>query len=256
MPTWTLLRTLLLALCCAVGLPAGAAETAFGQIGIVSRVGDVVSLVSAHEQTGSHLDRNKTDKRPLQGPALEHMVMGVAQDALTKALPGTPVLLLAVPEAHSAMDPERLLADGKVNLGSAWQSAYQKAGITHLVVITPHRAPAQVRFSHEWAGGGTLQGLGFYVDWRTPTQAADTGASGLGFLAPFAYVKLVLVDVAAARVVRETTFTESDALSAARSDNGGDPWGMVSTEQKMDMLRDMLVSGMGRSVPALLGAAP
>lgn len=251
----------LFALCLAALLsatfPVHAAQPGDGKIAIVSRVGDALSVVITQERAaGSHLDPRRTDTIPSNGPALDHLAMGVAQDTVAQVLPRATVLLLAVPPAGSAWDPDRLLAaDGRVNWGDGVQPALQKAGISHVLVLAKHRSAARLMFQEGSLGNGTLQGLGFYVDLQTRTRRADTGARGTGYIAPFAYLRLVLVEVDSARVVREAELTESMALSAADSPSGDDPWGMLKPEAKVALLRDVMSQGMKRVMPTLLGAA-
>jgi len=83
-------------------------------------------------------------------------------------------------------------------------------------------------------------------------RRSDTRERGIGFLAPFVYIRLSLVDLKAAVVVREQVVTASATLSAAQAKNGFDPWDALNPAQKVETLGRMIEREVARVVPALI----
>jgi hypothetical protein len=143
--------------------------------------------------------------------------------------------------------------DGKLQQSSGLFSALKREGFTHLLLLSKHRAPARLQLSNSSVGSGYLSGLGYYIDGALRTQRADTGESARGFIAPYAYLKLTLIDVDLMHLVRAEEIIQSTVRSAARNENGLDPWGAMSTEQKFSVLQDLIVQGVTEAVPAVFG---
>jgi hypothetical protein len=73
-----------------------------------------------------------------------------------------------------------------------------------------------------------------------------------GFLAPFAYVDLALVDLATGKVVAEREVRAASPHAATGADTV-DPWEGLSPEQKIRDLQALLAKDLADAVPALLG---
>ena len=82
-----------------------------------------------------------------------------------------------------------------------------------------------------------VAGPGYYVDRDLWISRSDTGERAQGFLAPFVYIRVSLIDLATSAILRHELITESLVLSAARSKQGDDPWGVLSAEEKVAQLR-------------------
>jgi hypothetical protein len=98
--------------------------------------------------------------------------------------------------------------------------------------------------------------LGFYVDDSTVTNVGGAGGSARGFMAPYAYFRVSLVDLASGKLVIEERLTVSQAQSAQQLEKGSDPWEVLTPAQKIEMLRRLIEEGVKRAVPLLLKAQP
>jgi hypothetical protein len=101
-------------------------------------------------------------------------------------------------------------------------------------------------------GSGHLEGIGFYVDRDARMRRSDTGEVGIGFLAPYAYIKVILVNLALGEVVREHMVTASNTISAARNKEGFDPWDALDSTQKVAAINRLVRAELNKVVPAML----
>jgi len=101
-------------------------------------------------------------------------------------------------------------------------------------------------------GSGYQEGLGFYVDRETRMRRSDTGEAGIGFLAPYAYMKVLLVNLATGHVEREQLISVSNTISVARNKDGFDPWETLDPAQKVAAINRLVRAELGKVVPGLL----
>jgi hypothetical protein len=226
-------------------------DEAIQKVAIVSLIGDVMTVDTYRPRIGTGIDSNHQDVIPIQTPVFDHTALLAAGDALTKLNPAARVVSLAVPAPGSESDPARLMVDGKVAAASAFIASLQEQGFTHLLTIAKHRAPARFHFVGTTVGSGNLQGIGFYIDNDYRTSRGDTGETGKGFMAPYVYIKLTLVDLGSLQLRGEETITASVARSAARNKDGFSPWGAMTPEQKVGMLKSLIKRHVSEGVPLL-----
>ena len=73
-------------------------------------------------------------------------------------------------------------------------------------------------------------------------------------LAPFAYMRLSLVDVATGDIVRDQLVRAMRPYFAAGV-SVVDPWDVLNADQKVEALKQLLESEVGKAVPTLIGSA-
>ena len=78
-------------------------------------------------------------------------------------------------------------------------------------------------------------------------RRVDTGVDDNGYLAPFAYYRLVLFDLARGKVVAQEDVRTSSAYPLASSGES-DVWNVLTPEQKIDEMERLLNKSIG---PAL-----
>ena len=101
---------------------------------------------------------------------------------------------------------------------------------------------------------GKIEGVGFYLDADLRTRRGDTGASGQGFLAPYAYIKVSLIDVKTMSVIRAQIAEETVALSTARAAEGSlRPADVLTPAQKTAALQNMIRQAVAKAMPGVLG---
>ncbi len=250
-PACRLVLALGLGLVLACSANAQGVDESMKKVAIVSLIGDVMTVDTYRPRVGTGVDSNHRDVIPIQTPVFDHTALLAAGDALTKLNPAAAVVSLAVPAPDSESDPARLVVDGKVAAASAFIATLKEQGFTHLLTITKHRAPARLHFVGSTVGSGYLQGIGFYIDNDYRTSRGDTGETGKGFMAPYVYIKLTLVDLGSLQLRGEETVTASVARSAARNKDGFSPWGAMTPEQKVGMLKSMIKRHVSEAVPLL-----
>jgi hypothetical protein len=219
---------------------------------VVSLVGDQISVVTHQEATGSSLDKNVHVSIPVTGGVFDKTALLAADEALKRHDPSARVTLLAASTADLFEHQDRFFEGNRVALPKEIDAAAKTAGATLLVLVTKHRAEASLQAQSEKLGSGKLEGLGFYVDREKVLRRSDSGERGKGFLAPFVYIKVSLVDLATSTVVREQVVTVAMALSAARAKESGDPWDVLGPADKIEILRKMLQKELPRVVSEIV----
>lgn len=222
------------------------------KVAIVSLIGDEMTVDTYRPRVGTLIDSNHQVVIPIQTPVFDHTALLAASDALTKLNPSAAIVLLAVPAPGSDSDLARLVVDGKVVPSNAFVASLKEQGFTHLLTITKLRAPARLQLSGNTVGSGKLQGIGFYIDNDYRTARSDTRETGKGFMAPYVYIKLTLVDLGSLQSRGEELITASVTRSAARNEGGLSPWGAMTSEQKVDMLKSLIKERISDAMPLLL----
>jgi len=98
---------------------------------------------------------------------------------------------------------------------------------------------------------GRLYGPGFYLDRVTGMQRRDTGETSIGFVAPFAYLRVSVVDVATMSLVSTATATESTTVSTANKRDAVNPWDALTSGEKVDYLQRVIDIGVHESMGRL-----
>lgn len=232
-------------------LTSGADASDVRKIAVLALMGDTLTVVNHRPEIGSNLDRNQYSTLPMGASAIDNMMLSEAIEALKQTgLPGSPeiqaVKYAGQYEAARWFDGTRFVPPTELG------SAMTELGTTHLLLITPHRAPSMLRTASSSVGSGHLEGLGFYIDREMRIRRVDTGETGLGFLAPYAYFKVFLINLASGELEHEQAIAASSTASAARNRNGVDPWDALDAAQKVSAIRSLVRRELGRVVPKLL----
>ena len=222
---------------------------------VLSLIGDVLHVVTYQPRTGTSRDPNRRESIALADAHFDKVALMATDTALRKQDPKTMTILLASRSPELFRDQEALFAGSRVSLPSDIADAVKKSGATHLVLLTKYRGEARLQAAQGSLGSGKLQGLGFYVDGHYRLSRSDTGEVGWGFLAPFAYIRLSLVNATNFEVVSEEITTATQTLSSARNKEGSDPWGILTPDQKVQTLSNMITRELSGAVPALISKA-
>lgn len=227
-------------------VPARAAEVA--RLGVVSVMGDVLTVVTHRPETGSRVDQNQHQPVALGEQGFDRFAAQVAVEQARRALPGAEVLALELAPREDIESGTWLQAQ-HFEPPAAVRARLDAAGLTHLLLLTRHRADAQLRLRRNSVGSGHLEGLGFYVDRALPVRRVDTGELGQGFLAPYAYFQVALIEVASGRVLAAEAITASASASAARGTQGLDPWEALDPAQKVAAIQRLIRGELVRAIP-------
>lgn len=234
---------------CAALCAASVAHAATERWAALSLLGDRINFVTARMQTGTNTNPNLVKAVPMQDAVLDRLALRTVMDAKVAGLPDIVALGLRDPAIYALQD--RLFApEGQASLAGL-RKALEPSGVTHVLLLAKMRADARFPVVDGYIGIGSVEGLGFYVDRSTAVRRAETGVSDNGYLAPFAYYRLVLFDLAAGRIVAEETVRASSAHALA-STGELDPWNVLSAEQKVDELERLMQDGMGAALGRLV----
>lgn len=242
-----LLALMLLALAC----PAAAQERRYA---ILSLVGDALLIVQREMSTGSRLDRNTRTRVALTTPAIDNAMVLAVDREVTRVAPGAKTVLLAArsPELFAVQSRALDAGDGVERILDALRPVVAKADATHLLLVTKHRSDARLRVHDGAIGAGQIEGVGFYIDPTMPLENREKRERSEGFIAPFAYYMVSLVDLKSGRIVAERRATESQAIGSQASIT---PWQSMSADEKVRMLTGLMQSGVQRVVPEILKAS-
>jgi hypothetical protein len=125
--------------------------------------------------------------------------------------------------------------------------------MTHLVLVQKLRADARMNTGRGSLGTGKLEGVGFYVDRITRLQLERTSEVTVGYLAPYLYARILLVDLGAMRVVAKREVTRGDVVTASQTGAGGaDPWTWLDAKGKLQAIASMIERDVGEAISAIV----
>jgi hypothetical protein len=219
---------------------------------VLSLVGDRLLLVSRDGSTGSsRIDSNTKRFIALGNSELDRTVLAAVDAAVRMQVPGAEVVLLETrdPEIFSAQARALDAGGGGADILPAVRDIAAGSKATHLVLVTKQRHEAMLNVSDGHIGSGSLEGLGFYIDRDQRLTNLATGAGFVGFLAPFAYFRVSLVEVASGKVLGEEAVYAS--LIASRQ-SVSHPWDALTPKQKVEVIEGMLRAEVARVIPLVL----
>jgi hypothetical protein len=240
-------------LCSAV--PAGAAEPGSNVYVVMSLIGDDMSIVSFRPAVGSRFDQNVVLHIAVKDDHFDRLVLQTADAAIRgAATSATTQLLLTSDPATFALAEIPLASETAVKALLDPIAAQVRSGDPrYLVIVTKYRGDARLALSDGKVGAGKLSGLGFYVDNQMRTLNLESGASGEGFVAPFAYLTISLIDLKTNTVIRSESAMESAVKAAASAGTNGDPWLALTPAEKIALLDRLVRRAIADIVPRVIG---
>ena len=242
-----LASTVALGALCALCGSAHAAD----RYAVLALIGDDLSIVTYQTSTGSHLDTNTVQHLANDDDRFDRVAVQNAAAAVRRTVPGATTFgIKAADPAEYGVNDAMLESPGQVKalleplrpvLGDA----------RYLLIVSKSHGDAYLRTANGSIGSGKLNGLGFYLDYRKRTSNG-AGERGRGFVAPYAYVTVTLVDVGTGAVVRSDSSNEGRMVSITRSPDATDPWEALTADQKVAMLGNLIRRAMERVVPQVV----
>lgn len=228
-----------------------AAQAAPPRYAIVSLIGDRLLLARSDPGTGSHVDRNLREYAPLEEPVFDNTAVFAAEDAIKAADPSATTVLMRVrdPAVYEAQARALEQGRGAQAIAPALGQVLAQAKATHLVLVSKHRHEAYVELPDGGTGTGYLEGLGFYIDSRMIINDRDRRQTAQGFIAPFAYLRVAVIDAQDGKVLAEKPVT---AARAAWSQAAVSPWDALSPEEKTRAIQALIREQVKRVLPELL----
>jgi hypothetical protein len=219
---------------------------------VISLVGDRLDVVTYQPKVGSLMDSNSHSPLRFSEDLLDTVALRAVNHAMKATVPGADIALLAATEPSTFVDQARFFDGNHVKLPHEIDEAVHRENIATLVLLTKHRGEAKLAVRDGNLGGGKLEGLGFYVDSNMPMESADRTHHSYGFIAPFVYVDVSLVDIASGRLLRQTTITATETIASSDNAEGADPWGAMTTKEKVSALSGLLSQNLAAIIPHLV----
>jgi hypothetical protein len=228
-----------------------AAAQAAPRYAIVSLLGDRLLLARSESGTGSHIDRNRREFVPVPEPLFDHTAVFAVEDAIKAADSSASTVLMQVrdPVVYEAQQNALNQKRGAEAILPALGGVLAQAKATHLVLVSKHRYDAHIALPDGYSGSGSLEGLGFYIDANTRINDWDNRLTATGFVAPFAYFRIALIDAASGKVLQERAVAAS---KAAWSQSEISPWDALSPDEKARKLQALIREEVRRVMPQIL----
>jgi hypothetical protein len=252
------------------GLFGGVAENALAQspvpaetpvYAILSLIGDRLDIVIRQLQTGTRLDSNNHQLLPIIDPIFDEAAVTAATNAIREAIPKVEIAALRT-RSQVLFDKQAALFEVKgetMAMPNAIKDALREQGATKLVLVGKRRDDASFMFANgTYDGAGKLEGLGFYLDgtWSTQTVDPKTGATsegGVGFIAPFAYMEVTLVDIPSCRVLGKKKVAAYYMAGSGRAEQDiGEPWRALTSADKVRLINQLVTRDVAASVKGLV----
>jgi hypothetical protein len=207
---------------------------------VLSLIGEKFGVVTFNPSTGSSLDRNSRESIMLQGSMMDAAALGAIRNGIQAVQPKSEVFLYTTSEARLFSNPTALFEGNKVVLPAPLIAGMKKDGATHLLLASRYRQEAQIQLKGRMAGTGYLEGIGYYIDRHMAMTKHDGSESSLGFLSPYVYLQLSLVDLNDADIRKKVTISASQARISEQSSKGLDPWDALSAKEKLSTIIGMI----------------
>lgn len=222
-------------------------------IGVMSLVADEFVVVGQVGTTGTKLDQNRRETVPIEAGALERTVLGTVMKAIGRADAAAKVMPMLINEPRYYKGQDDWLDGDKATLPAEVAEALRGARMTHLVLVQKLRADARMNTGRASLGTGKLEGLGFYVDRITRIQLLGTSVTTVGYLAPYVYARVSLIDLGNLRVLARRDITHGEVVLGSQAGaRSGDPWEWLDAKGKVQAIASMIEQDMDAAVTALM----
>jgi hypothetical protein len=215
---------------------------------VLSLIGDRLDIVASQPQTGSKLNQNLRQSVPISEAVFDNSAVNAAARAIMKLNSKAEVAAL---NSRSAVLFEKYRElfrpqDGVLTMPDAIKNAIAAQKATHFILITKYNDEAQLKYRDGYDGVGRLEGLGFYLDLfnRRPV------------IAPYVYIKLVLVDMSNQRVMNTRLIRASMALRervpTVEGINSEQAWETLTSAEKVQVIDQLIRDEITQVTPELI----
>jgi hypothetical protein len=238
----------------ALAQPAAPSAPLPPSFALLSLVGDQFSVIFRRQESGTRLDPNSRRDYPVPTGIFDEMAVSAAEDVVKRLKPVSPVLRFSIRDARLFALQEQLLVDADDSRGvrEALAKLLRENAVTRLLLVTKRRDDAKFDVVSGTIGSGKIAGIGFYVDTFTSLQTTQTGEATVGFLGPYAYLNVALVDVASMKVIRSIPAREADMTLPLHATGAMRAWDALTAEGKADALERVLRRAVQNATTAAL----
>ena len=230
--------------CALVGAVAAHAQDRYA---VISLIGDKMQLAYARGVEGQPVDRIERRYIPLDDSSIDRAALLAANEQIQKLKPGSEPVLL------QAFDRSYFDTSGGTGAVVEWiRQLVKDKKVTRAIIITKLTYEGIPDLQKAFVGSRWLEGVGFFVGRTPPPTGSDPMSAGPGFLSPFAYFQVTLVDLRSGQVLREERGLASTAISATSTDSGN-PWDTLSGTQKVQTLTSLVSRELALVMPKVMG---
>jgi hypothetical protein len=212
---------------------------------VLSLIGDRLDIVASQKQTGSRLDPNLRQSVPINEPVFDNTAIDAAGRAITKLNSRAEVAALNS-RSPVLFEKHRELfrpTDGVLSIPDAIKSVIAAQKATHFILITKYNDEAQLKYLTNYDGVGRLEGLGFYLDLFNKRPV----------IAPYAYMKMVLVDMSNQRVMNTRLIRASIAMRERVQTTEGtrseQAWDTLTSAEKVQIIDQLIRDEITQVMP-------
>ena len=220
----------------------------------ISLIADGLRNVGHEGTTGSLLAANPVEVVPMNFDVLELPALRAVLGAVMAADSKAKVMPLKITDAAVYARQGNLVSGDRAALPDDMLAPLRQSGVTHLVLVTRHRAEARMDTGMLQLGTGNVEGVGFYLDRETRLKGIGRSELTTGYLAPFVYLRVALIDLSTLKVINSQVSTAGKVITAADKNVGADPWAILSDPEKIETLKGMIQRQIAGAVSKLLGS--
>jgi hypothetical protein len=243
------MKSLLVCLALLPGLAGAQAPAKPAKLTALSLLGDTLQLVNLLPERGNLAQVGEAAVAP--SGSLDSAVLQ-SLDKAVKSVDAQRELKLYTSTTRSLFgDPAALFVDGKLSLPGKLGEAVKQSGASHLLLVTRSRQDAALAAELPARINQPLDGLGYVVDQRPSSQIGIDGQGGLPVLAPYAFIRVALIDLADMRLKREQSIAVARRLPVTRQAAGA-PFSALDAEPRKQAVLDLVDAELPQAVKALL----
>jgi hypothetical protein len=229
-------------------------------IAMLSLIGDGLNIVGKQSRTGTNLDPSVRRKIDIDSPFFDQQAMNASIKGLRKVMPNAEFAVLNS-RSEVLFEKQRTLfeKDGRsIKIPSPILDAAKQQGATHLLLILKAGKDSDFQFADGFiADGARLEGLGFYIDKSVETfiRKADGQrvSGGVGFVAPFIVINLILVELPSLNIIGERPVTAFEVLPhGIEGDQSPTSWVNMDSARRTKFISDLIGTDVSGAAEKLL----
>ncbi|KRC03705.1 hypothetical protein [Duganella sp. Root198D2] len=232
------------------------AETApIRSVAVLSLAGNSLALHVQRHQVGSRTESSPVEVRPMEDQVFDQAAIIAARSLLLKLLPNVKLDLMTTQDKglYGAQNELFEHPEQHVEDRDYLKTLLKEQGVSHAIVISKFRSVAAIKLLDATVGSGALEGLGFYVDDMIDTLNRRDDTRSRGMVAPFAYVRVRLLEADSLNVIGEGTAKQSFILARPSADSSGmDTFNKMTGADKVKNVRTALEYAMEAILPGVL----
>lgn len=236
--------------------PASAVAQPTPVYAVLSLIGDKLDIIVARQQTGTRVDANLRESIAISNAVFDNAAVSAIAEAVRKINSKAELAAINTRSPVLFEKQRELFAQSgdKILIPDAIRTAVKNQNATHLFLVTKRRDDASAQFVGGSSDGkGRIEGLGFYLDGSVSTKVSETGDGGRGFIAPFVYIDIALIEMASSKVISKEKVVASRPVSAGQAvKDVGSPWDALSSAEKVRLVNAIIQDEIARVLPGLL----